>query len=428
MLRINYTFDNKYLLTLTGRRDGYSGFGEDKKWGVFPSVALGWNLHRESFMEGLSFVSEMKLRASYGSNGNQAVAAYESISRMGEQNIVSLGSSLPGYVPDKIGQPDLGWETSKVLNIGLDFGLLDNKVSGTINIYDTDTYDLLLNRTISPIHGFTNITQNIGKTNNKGVEFSVSSFLISGKDFSWRASGNMAFNKNRIVSLYGEKDENGKEIDDVANSWFIGRPVLVNYDFLFDGIWQLNEAEEAAAWDSAEPGDAKVRDLDGDGVRSQGDRAIIGQLDPKMTWGLTNTLTYKNWGLNLFIHGVQGITKLNDLLQDASTSAEVRRNIMKKDWWTPENATNSYFRNNKEAKGAPMYEDASFIRIKDITLYYNLPARILDIVGLDRLRIYAIGRNLFTITKWTASDPELDFGRGAAPLAKEFVFGLNFDL
>ncbi|WP_177180953.1 SusC/RagA family TonB-linked outer membrane protein [Parapedobacter koreensis] len=426
MLRLNYAYDNRYLLTLTGRRDGYSGFGADNKWGLFPSVALGWNIHRESFFDQDAWVNELKLRASYGTNGNQAVAAYESISRLGEENSVTGGTSLPGYIPTKIGQGNLGWETSRTLNIGMDYGLWKGRVSGDVNLYNTHTFDLLLNRTISPVHGITSITQNIGKTDNRGVEFSVNATLIEKNDFGWMASGNVALNRNKIVSLYGELDAQGNEIDDVANAWFIGRPILVNYDFKFAGVWQLGEEAEAEQWE-AQPGYAKIVDVDGSKSRTEADRMVIGQLDPKTTWGLTNTWTYKDIGLSVFMHGVHGITKQNALLQDASASSEVRRNVIKKNWWTPDNPTNEFYMNAVNVQAAPIYENASFIRIKDITLFYNFPERLSKTLGLNRLRVYAVGRNLFTFTEWSASDPELNFGRGNAPLAKEFVFGLNID-
>lgn len=426
MLRFNYAYDNRYLITLTGRRDGYSGFGADNKWGLFPSVAVGWNIHRESFFNDVPGIDELKLRLSYGTNGNQAVSAYESISRLGEQNGVIGNTSLPGYVPTKIGQGDLGWETSNVFNAGLDYSLGKGRFSGSLNLYNTQTFDLLLNRTISPVHGITAITQNIGKTNNKGIEASLHASLIRKPEFSWSIAANAAFNRNKIVSLYGELDGAGNEIDDLANAWFIGKPILVNYNLKFNGVWQLDETEEAAVWD-AEPGYAKIVDVDGDRARTEADRMVIGQLDPQATWGMTSMWNYKGVGLSVFMHGVHGITKENRLLQDASASSGVRRNVIKKNWWTPENPTNDFYKNAPEVQAVTLYENASFIRIKDITLSYDFGGKANQLLGLSRLRIYAVGRNLFTFTQWTASDPELNFGRGSAPLAKEFVLGLNFD-
>jgi TonB-linked SusC/RagA family outer membrane protein len=432
MARLNYSYDSRYLITITGRRDGYSGFGANNKWGLFPSVAIGWNISDERFFPLRNVFDRLKLRASLGRNGNQAVTAYETISRLAELNMVSLDQSLPGYVPSKLGQDNLGWESTASANIGLDFSIAKGRITGDLNFYQTRTSDLLLNRTISLVHGIGSITQNIGKTENKGFELTLHSENVVKKDFKWSTSVNFSMNKNKIVSLYGVKGADGKEIDDVANSWFIGKPILVNYGYVFDGVWQLSEADAAAVWGS-QPGNAKLKDVTGDKVLTAEDRETQGQLDPKWLWGITNTFSYKGFNLQVFLHGVHGITRQNSLLQDASASSEVRRNVLKKNWWTPENPTNEFYRNAVNAErmsgiAAVIYEDASFIRIKDISLSYDFGGRILTNAGLSRLRLYATARNLFTITKWTASDPELNVGRGALPLQRELLLGVNISL
>src|SRR5690606_29601534 len=175
MLRINYAYDSRYLLTLTGRNDGYSGFGAQTKWGFFPSLAVGWNISREDFFGWNDVINELKLRASIGLSGNQAISAYETISRLSSEDIVDGSTTLPGYVPSKLGQNDLGWETTKTLNLGIDFGILNNRIIGDVNFYKSNTFDLLLDRTISPIYGVSSITQNIGQTENKGLEVSFTS-------------------------------------------------------------------------------------------------------------------------------------------------------------------------------------------------------------------------------------------------------------
>lgn len=425
MLRLNYGYDSRYLFTFTGRRDGYSGFGANRKWGIFPSVAVGWNLTEEQF--GLQdLFQELKLRASYGVNGNQAVNAYETISRLGENNMVTGATSLPGYVPVKLGQDELGWESSKTYNIGLDFSLLKGALSGTVNYYNTDTYDLLLNRTISPVHGISSITQNIGKTNNRGVEVALEAVVATAKEFRWNLQGNMAVNKNKIVSLYGLMDEEGNEIDDLANSWFINQPISANYDVKFMGVWQTHEAEEALKYGN-KPGGAKGLDVNGDLLITADDRVFLGQRDPSFTWGLTNTFSYKSFGLSVFLHGIHGVTRLNQLLQDASSSSGIRRNVIRKNWWTPDNPSNTFPANSLDVPVYPIYENASFVRLKDITLSYQLQPGVLSALGLDQLRFYINLRNMLTWTDWSTNDPELRFGRGAAPLAKEFVLGLNFN-
>lgn len=427
MLRVNYSYDGRFLLTLTGRRDGYSGFGSQKKWGVFPSVALGWNISRETFFPADDIISDLKIRASFGLNGNQAVGAYETISRLSERNIVDGSSTLPGYIPSKLGEDNLGWESTKTLNIGLDFGLFSNRITGDINIYKSNTTDLLLSRSISPVHGIGSITQNIGETENRGIEIAISSRNLASGPVEWTTTGNFSYLKNKIVSLYGELDENGNEIDDIANNWFIGQPIRVNFGYVWDGVWQTHEAERAQLY-GTQPGFIKIKDINGDTVINADDRQIIGQLDPKVMWGLNNSITYKNFTLSIFVLGVHGVTKLNPLMSD-NVFTGVRRNTTVKNWWTPENPSNDWYMNHIDAHrmnglSANIYENAGFVRIRDISLAYNFPAGLLNTLGMDRLQLYVTGRNLATFTEWNGLDPELD-GQRSVPLQKEFVVGLN---
>ncbi len=429
MLRFNYVYDNRYLLTLTGRRDGFSGFGSNSKWGLFPSAALGWNLHNERFFPFKELFNEFKVRVSYGLNGNQAVGPYESISRLGEYNMISSKQTQAGYVPSRLGQENLGWESSRTLNFGLDFGIFKNRLAGNINIFKTNTTDLLLNRSISAVHGITSITQNIGETKNTGIELSLQSRNIVTSEFTWSTMANFALTHNEIVSLYGELDENGKEIDDVANAWFIGQPIRVNYDFVWEGTWQLDELEEATNW-GTKPGFVKLKDFQNDGTLSADDKRIIGQQDPKFIWGMSNAFAYKGFKLDIFIHGVHGVTKENTLMTD-ETWADVRRNTINKNWWTPENPTNEWVVNELYAERMSgilgvIYEDASFVRLKDVSLSYTFPKTLLSRYSVNNLRLFVTGRNLATFTNWRGLDPELD-SQHQIPIQKEYVFGLNFE-
>jgi TonB-linked SusC/RagA family outer membrane protein len=428
MLRLNYAYDSRYLLTLTGRRDGYSGFGTKNKWGVFPSVALAWNFAKESFFPLKGIFSEFKPRVSYGLNGNQAVGAYESISRLDQENMVSLGTSLPGYVPSKLGQDNLGWESSSSFNLGIDFRNINGRISGDINYYKTNTRDLLLNRTISSVHGITSITENIGKTENTGFELSINTRNITNSNFTWSTSGNLSLMKNKIVSLYGDLDDTGVEINDISNNWFIGQPILVNYGYVFDGVWQSNELEKATSWGS-KPGYIKIKDINNDGIINSEDRQLIGQQDPKFIWGLTNTLSYKNISLNVFVHGVHGVTMENELMSDLGVTAGIRNNTINKNWWTPQNPSNEFYMNHIDAHRmggveADIYESADFVRVKDVTLAYDFSKNFAKRLGLGNLKFYVSGRNLATFTKWRGLDPELS-DQVSIPLQKEYVFGLD---
>jgi len=431
MLRFNYSYNSKYLLTLTGRRDGYSGFGAKTKWGVFPSVAVAWNISNENFFAMKDIINDLKLKLSWGLNGNQAVDPYQSISRLGDKNTVFGGVPYPGYVPTVLGQDELGWESTRSVNAGFDIGLLNNRITGTFSAYTRKTTDLLLARSISSVHGITEITQNIGATQNNGIELTVNSRNIVGKDFQWSTSGNFTYNKNKILSLYGILGPDGKEIDDVANDWFIGQPIRVNYNWLWDGTWQLDEADQAASY-GTKPGFVKLRDINNDGKIDAADRIIIGQKDPKFTWGMTNSFSYKNFSLDIFVHGVEGVTRHNSLLTDADTYTLARRSTTMKNWWTPDNPTNDWVANADGAEHlgsilGQIYESADFIRIKDVSLSYNFPKKMFGKLGVSRLRLFVTGHNLFTITKWSGLDPELD-SQVAIPLQREFVFGINLGL
>jgi TonB-linked SusC/RagA family outer membrane protein len=440
MLRANYSFASKYLATFTIRRDGYSGFGEDSKWGIFPSFAVGWNINKENFFPAKDLFSVLKLRASYGLNGNQAISPYASLPKFTVASIMSGTIAQVGYKPMVLGVADLGWESTKTFNIGLDFGLFKDRITGTIDWYRKNTFDLLLNRSISRIFGLVedteddqpSIIQNIGETRNTGFEVSLNSRNIVTGKFQWTTNANFSYNKNEITSLYGTIDAvTGKEIDDISNKWFIGHPVEVNYDFVWDGIWQLGEEAEAAVYGS-QPGYVKLKDINNDGKLDDKDRQIIGQLDPKLLWGLTNTLTYGNLSFSFFFHGVKGITAHNDRMTDA-VQDDLRYNTLKKNWWTPDNPSNDWYMNRKMANemsgfGSTLYESTDFIRLKDVSLAYQLPKNVVSRIGMSNLKIYVSGRNLLTFTDWSGLDPELvdqDAQRNI-PMQKEFIFGLNF--
>lgn len=427
MGRINYVYDDRYLFTATARRDGYSGFGSNTKWGIFPSFAIGWNFANEEFFPLQNHLAELKLRVSYGINGNQAVGSYRTLSRMTKSDNVAGKETLPGFIPGNLGQDELGWEKSATYNAGVDFTSRNYKVSGTINYFNTNTTDLLLDRSISPIHGFNTITENIGQTNNTGVELDLSINIFDFDKLNYNASFTGSIVRNKIVSLYGIKDENGNEVDDFSNEWFIGQPIMVYYDFNRIGTWQLDEVEEAEKW-ATKPGFVKIEDVNGDYKLDDRDKQILGQRDPKYLWGMNNNVKYGKLSLNIFIHGVHGFIRHNSLMAEDGT-AEARQNTTYKDWWTPDNPTNSWVMNHVDAQvmggaTAGYYQTADFVRIKDITLSYELPKWFNKGVGN---KIYFNLRNPFTITKWTGLDPELS-GQKASPLQKEYVIGLNLNL
>ena len=423
MLRVNYGFDGRFNATLTGRRDGYSGFGVDTKFGNFGAAGFSWNINNESFMEESVFNS-LKLRLTYGVNGNQAVDPFETISRLVERSYLEGSVTSPGYIPSVLGSPDLSWESTASFNAGVDFGLWQNRLRGSLDVYTANTTDLLLERQISPINGLTEITQNVGETKNFGIDFSVFANVINKENFGWDVSGNLSYNKNEIVSVFGDDQ------DDVLNDLFIGQPIRVFFATEYDGVYQIGEDIANSAQPEAQPGYAKIVDQDGDGDIDPDDRVILGQRDPKVIAALNMTFRHKNLSLSLVSQGAFGATAQNTLLGD-NVFSEVRRNTTLKNWWTPDNPTNDFYANDVDANilGVNFYEKTDYWRIRDVTLTYALPRDFLDSIGISALRVYFTGRNLVTITGYNGLDPELDQTDSRnVPIQKTYTIGLNLSL
>jgi TonB-linked SusC/RagA family outer membrane protein len=422
MGRLNYGFDGRYLITLTARRDGFSGFGATKKYGIFPSAAVAWNIHKESFFKNIDVINNLKLRASYGVNGNQAVSAYSSLAGLSSAPYLTGSTVLPGYVPNGLANEQLGWESTKSLSLGLDFGILKNRIQGSLDYYSANTSDLLLNRAIPSIQGFTRILQNIGKTANTGIELGLTTINIQNKNFTWSTNLNLSQNNNKIVDLYGD----GR--DDVANSWFIGQPINVIFGLKNDGVFRSQQEVDASVQKTAKPGWVRVSNVNGDTLINANDRTIIGREDPNFIWGITNTFKYKRFSLMVFVHGVSGVTRRNPF-EDDNVFTDTRRNTTLKDWWSASNPNGSHFANDANANpfGVIFYENASFMRLKDLSLSYELPTKSLSRLNINSCKFYLTGRNLATISKFTALDPELTNQYGL-PLQKEFVFGLTITL
>lgn len=443
MGRLNYSYDSRYLFTVTVRRDGSSVFGANNKYGVFPSVALGWNISNESFMKNTSnWLNNLKFRLSYGKTGNEAIGVYGSLAKMDNSMLAMGGLSNAGlYLNGTMGNANLTWEQTKTFNVGLDFGLWNNRLSGNLDVYVARTNDLLLKRNLPKASGFDNYWSNMGETQNKGIELTLNSRNIVTKDFTWSTSLVFSWNKNEIKDLYGD----GK--DDIGNQWFIGHPIGVIYDYKMVGIWQEDEiaAGKNKNWDpNAKAGDVKLADINGDGDITSDDKIIQGQTSPKWIGGLTNTFTWKDLTLSVFVQTVQGLTKYNGLIGGASDEMGRRNYTTEIGYWTPENKSNEWRSLNKNSNphGYGFAQKADYWRVKDITLSYNVPAAFLKKIGISGLTVYASGRNLFTFTDWIGWDPEArninrgnssyDSTRGVTvdeksnyPMTKSYVFGIN---
>lgn len=433
MGRLNYSYDSRYLFTFTVRRDGSSVFGTDNKYGTFPSVALGWNIANEKFMEKADWLNNLKLRLSYGKAGNEAIGVYETLAKMSNAALTMDGQSATALYPSsRMGNSGLGWETTKTFNIGIDFGFLNNRINGNIDFYTSTTTDLLLQRNLPKVSGYSNVYMNMGKTANKGLEITINSKNIVTKDFTWGTNLVWSWNKNEIKDLYGD------EKSDIGNRWFIGEPISVIYDYEMVGIWQKDEIDRGdhLNWDpQAQPGDVKLRDVNGDGkIDPNDDKTIQGQTTPKWIGGLTNTFTYKNLSLSIFIQTVQGLKRNNSLLGTASDEMGRRNSTTEVGYWTESNPSNE-FRSLSKTSNRWGYQfpcDASFTRIKDVTLSYQFPAQITNALRISALTVYASARNLATFTSWKGWDPEADITQRGwkdyennYPMTKSYVFGLN---
>lgn len=430
MGRINYNYDSRYLLTLTGRYDGYSAFGKNNKWAFFPSVALGWVASEEEFFKNwnLEQVDFLKVRLSYGANGNQAISAYQTLTRLSQLDyIYGDGSTFAGGLysnpNEQIGNPNLKWETTYSFNAGLDFSLFNSRINGNIEIYSANTQDLLMVRTVPIMNGYTKMLDNIGKTNTKGFELTLNTVNIEKKDFEWSTSLIFAGNWNKIKEL----QEDG--VDDISNKWFIGESVKVHYDYKAIGVWQNHEAEEAASY-GAIPGDAKLQDTDGDGKITSEDRVIIGSRIPIWMAGLTNTFTYKNFAFSFFLNGTFDVKKENYSLDFTGRQLDKCTNgLATVNYWTPENPSNEATRLGYIPKNShKQYIDASFVRIQDVTLSYNFPQSFTDRLSLQRLGMYVNVSNLYTfsgVRKYSNNPEEETIGSLGYAVPRTFVLGVN---
>lgn len=434
MARVNYSFKNTYLLTLTARRDGYSAFGANtSKYGLFPSVAVGWNISNENFMQSLRAVNNLKLRVSYGQTGNQAITPNLTTTSDNTVLYPFNGLSTIGTRPNLLGNANLHWETSTTVDAGVDFSLVQNRIGGSIDFYHTYTKGLLLHRNLPTITGYSSVWANLGETSNEGLEVTLHTINIKVGDFSWQSDITFATNKNKILDLYGDKK------DDLGNRWFIGKPIHVIYDYKMIGVWQTDEAAEATQY-NAKPGSLKFADVSGPGGKSDtaitaDDKMILGSPDPKWTGGFSNTFSYKNFSLRVFIQTVQGVLQNNNQLNWIDLAG--RRNMPAAlTYWTPDNHNNnspalSY--TNTLGYGYP--RNASFTRLKDVTLTYALPASVLEKTGMEEFSVYLSGTNLYTWSPWLGWDPEGSYAArgntGATtnfPQERSVVLGVNITL
>ena len=439
MGRATYTYDGRYSLTGTVRRDGYSGFSKNKKWGTFASAGINWNISRESFMKPVEFVDNLALRLSYGSNGNQSISPYSTLAKVATDKYIFAGDpsySITQYIKS-FALDNLGWETTTGFNFGLDFSVLGDRLSGSIDSYVTNTTDLLFNLALPGISGKTSMLSNVGKIRNKGVEINLHSVNIKNNDFSWTSDFAFSLNRNKVVSILGDdNDGDGREDDLPSSGYFIGKPLGAVYAYKVIGMWQQSDVDNGTIMEGMRPGDYKLEDVNGDGtIDSEHDRQILGNTNPNFRWSLTNTLGYKDFSLMLYFNSVWGgngyyLSENNTPYKDGYANAP-NINHPVYDYWTPENTNAKYPRPDysRSAHQGIKYIDRSFIKLQKVALSYDL-TRFVKPVGFNNMVLSVSADNLFTIAPhWDGLDPETDQGLrdNALPSIRTYQMTLMFN-
>ena len=410
--RVRYGYMDKYLLEATARADGASVFAENNKWGFFPAVSLAWKMHMEPFMQDIDAINEMKFRVSYGATGNQGINPLESLGVADDLPYVFGDETVAGATASsRLPNPDLKWETTTTLNAGVDFRLFNNLFQGTFEYYKANTTDLLLDRAIAGTTGFNVIRFNSGEIQNQGIEASLTSNIIRKEDFSWSLGLVFSRNRNEVISLTGELDDEGNPIDITdANS---GRRLSVGQSInniwlpKYDGIYQEGDDIAGSGNPLAQPGDVRVIDQDGNGQIDNRDNVFI-NTDPDWYGSITNTITYKNFDLFADIYIVQNATRLNPVLANGELWKGAINGIRTK-YYTPEYPSTEYPRPKPDTHLHLFpfaVRDASYVRLRTLTLGYNIPRDTFSKIGLQSAKIYLTGTNLFTFTDFKSYSPE----------------------
>lgn len=438
MGRLGYTFNNRYIINATLRRDGFSGFGTNNKFAFFPSAAVAWRISEETFFKNnVKWVDNLKFRVSYGANGNRTAGRYATLASMTSGNGYIYGTGTPELVMGVNAMPNqnLKWETTKSLNIGFDFSVLSGRLSGSYETYISNTHNLLYSINIPAINGSTSVTSNIGKLRNKGHEFTITGVPVRKKDFEWTATVTFSLNRNKVVSIFGlDADGDGKEDDLIDSKIFMNKPYGVVYDYNIIGMWQIEDYNAGIIPNGYTFGTYKLEDMDGDGNYSAAnDRKILGYTDPSYRFNIQNTFTYKGIELRFVINSIQGGSKYyyGQPLKGIYTGSQIKNYSFFNnfDYWLPENPNAKYQQLGWSGSiNTSPYVQRNFIRLQELTLAYNFPIPLLKKVGISRARVFFSANNLFTITDWDGWDPEAGIGvTGSNAPMKHFTFGLNYE-
>jgi TonB-dependent starch-binding outer membrane protein SusC len=445
--RLNFDYDGRYLFTATARRDGASAFSKNNKYAFFPSGAIGWNISKESFLKESKFISNLKLRASYGLTGNPGIGAYETFAKFTSvyANIGDVSSIA--YAFTEFQNDNLKWETTNQTNLGLDLGLFEGRINLSVDYYKTITKDLLFRRPLILYSGVSSQLQNVGELENKGLEFTLNTKNISTENVTWTTDFNIAFNRNKILKL---PDNNADVRYSSLPSSFgsndtqilrVGEPVGLFLGYIYDGVIQEQRTLLPSTGFELQPGGQLIRDVNNDNRLDAKDLTIIGDPNPDFILGFTNDFRYKNFDLNVFFQGSVGGDILNyTLLELASGTTGATTEALNA--WTPTNTNTdvpSIRNRNRGLVTSRFVYDASYIRLKNLSVGYSLPKFFTGKLGLDKIRFYISAQNLYTLTEYPGSDPEVNYRNdsvgnsnrnlgldyGSYPNIKTFTMGLN---
>ena len=437
--RFNYRYMDKYLLTASVRADGSSVLAKGHQWGYFPSVAVGWRVNEESFLKNTNWLTHLKLRASWGLSGNAAVDPYGTLTTVSNSSTFPVyyylnGKEYSGSIPNTFGNENLTWEKTAALNFGLDFGILKNRISGSVDVYFSNTYDLLYMRSLPASNVFPQVLDNIGKTKGSGIELGLNTLIVDSKDFKWDVNWTAAFYKDEITSLSGGITKNITG----TTGQIVGQPVSIYYNYQADGCWGVGEFDTyKTAWltrhpggtlsITGDPGTIKILDVDDDGKLTDADKRVYNR-SPKAVIGMNNTFSYKNLSLSVLLYARVGGYLAYDFNSLVTYDGSNWGNV---DYWTLENPKAKFptpgNSNNWSTYGsAALYEKANYVKVKDVTLSYNLPKNLTTKAGIGNVKFYGTLKNFFTFSSIKNYDSE----RGGAitfPLAKQVIFGVNVE-
>jgi TonB-linked SusC/RagA family outer membrane protein len=438
--RVNYSYGDRYFFTGSYRRDGASVFGVNNKWADFYAAGLAWKISNEDFFKGISVINSLKLKVSWGQNGNQGIGPYGTLSTIanassgGVRYEFSPGSSINyGLYQSALGNANLGWETTEAWNAGFESAWLNSRLTVDLDVYYSKTTDQLFTRNIPPMTGFNTIRTSMGQVNNTGLELTVSSVNIKSADWYWNTSVTFWKNNNKLVHLYGDDiNGDGKEDDDIGSSLFIGKSLGAIYGFEQDGIVQEADVEYIALTGAA-PGAPKYKDIDGVAGITSNDRKILGYTKENFRLNMSNIAGYKNFELYVMVAGIFGgnnhYLKSNTAAYMTSGTGRFNDNMTSKPYWTPENKSNvypsAYF--SGDAGRYLALQSRGFVRIQDVSLSYTLGKKLIGITKVNSLKVYGSIQNLAVITKWFGGDPETGtpVRENTFPVPSTFSLGVN---